>query len=116
MFKLSWLPYILILAGILVAVDGDPSALILSLIGGVWLFIKYSKKPGSSRSHTASTGTGAAPKQVSTPRPPVSPAKPAAGSEKPAAEPDKPAAKFCRHCGAKVEPGDVYCIECGEKL
>jgi len=109
-FKIGWLPYILILGGILVAIEGDPSALILSLIGGVWLYVKYAKKPGSSsRSHTASTVTAAAPKQVSTPRPPISPAKPVS-------EPVKPAAKFCRHCGAKVEPGDVYCIECGDKL
>jgi len=24
--------------------------------------------------------------------------------------------KFCRHCGAKVEENDIYCVECGEKL
>ena len=34
----------------------------------------------------------------------------------PAPEPVKPAGKFCRHCGAKAEPGDIYCIECGNKL
>ena len=23
---------------------------------------------------------------------------------------------FCRKCGAKVEPGDVFCVNCGAKL
>lgn len=24
--------------------------------------------------------------------------------------------RFCRKCGAKPEPGDVFCVECGAKL
>ena len=24
--------------------------------------------------------------------------------------------RFCRHCGAKLEDGDIYCVECGNKV
>lgn len=34
----------------------------------------------------------------------------------PTTEPAKPAGKFCRHCGVKLEDGDIYCIECGNKV
>ena len=42
------------------------------------------------------------------------PQKPSPKPE-PVPEPAKPAERLCRHCGAKLEDGDIYCIECGEK-
>jgi len=62
----------------------------------------------------SSKKSGSTPKpQPPKPAPKPEPPKPA---PKPAQEPVKPAGKFCRHCGAKVEPGDIYCIECGNKV
>ena len=59
-------------------------------------------------------------KSSPTPRP--EPPKPAPKPEPlpptphPTPEPAKPAGKFCRHCGAKLEPDDIYCVECGYKI
>jgi len=68
----------------------------------------------------SSKKSGSTPRpQPPKPQPPKpEPSKPAPRPEppKPAQEPVKPAAKFCRHCGAQVEPGDIYCIECGNKV
>ena len=45
------------------------------------------------------------------------PSKPTPKPEpKPAQEPAKPKGKFCRHCGSKVGPDDIYCIECGNRV
>ena len=44
---------------------------------------------------------------------------PAAPAAKPAVSPApaaSPTPAFCRKCGTKTEPGDVYCVECGAKL
>lgn len=64
-------------------------------------------------------------------RVPVKAASAALASEAPAPEPTlssdsgsapaapaapAPGALTCRHCGAKAEPDDIYCIECGNKL
>ena len=48
--------------------------------------------------------------------PPKPEPKPEPPKAKPAAAPAKPVGKFCQHCGAKVEPEDIYCIECGERI
>ncbi|MBR5566207.1 MAG: hypothetical protein IKW08_08620 [Roseburia sp.] len=41
-FKLSWLPYMLVIAGVSILIeDGDPLGLIPLIIGGVWLYFKY---------------------------------------------------------------------------
>lgn len=67
-------------------------------------------------------GSGSKTSGKSSPTPRPKPPKPAHKSEpsqttpQPVSEPAKPAGKFCRHCGAKAEPGDIYCIECGNKL
>lgn len=66
-------------------------------------------------------GSGSKSSGKSSPTPRPEPPKPAPKPEpsqptpQPAPEPAKPAGKFCRHCGAKVEQEDIYCIECGEK-
>ena len=96
-FKLSWVPYILIIAGIAVAADGDASALILTAIGIIWLIIKYyNKSKNSSNSNTqneTSFSTNSAP-----------------------ATNQSANVKYCRNCGAKLEDGDVFCVECGSKI
>lgn len=67
-------------------------------------------------------GSGSKTSGKSSPTPRPVPPKSAHKSEpsqttpQPVSEPAKPAGKFCRHCGAKAEPGDIYCIECGNKL
>ena len=117
-FKLSWLPYMLIIAGIAAIAGGEPAGLVFIVIGGVWLYFKYKNKNSgtTSQSGTASSVSkpaatnntvNSAPKAVETVQ--------SAPKTKPV-EQTKPVGKFCRHCGAKVEPDDIYCVECGEKL
>ena len=106
-FKLSWLPYILILAGILIAIDGDPAALILVAIGVIWLFFRFKKKREEKASNMSSAPypTTNAPQSthvVSNPAPTV--------------DANKSTAKFCSKCGAKATPGSVFCSNCGNKL
>lgn len=124
-FKLSWLPYMLIIAGIAVVAEGQPAGLIFIAIGGIWLYFKYkNKKSGTtSQSGTASsTSKPAATNNTVNSAPKAVPSAPKAvetvqsAPKAQSVEPAKPVGKFCRHCGAKVEPDDVYCIECGEKL
>lgn len=123
-FKLSWLPYILIIGGIFGAVEGEPAALIMTAIGGIWLYFKYSNKKKSSNQSGTSGQTytpnpGAVPQQKvidaaavkPVPQPPA--VKPA---PQPTPGPVSTGRRFCCYCGAKVEPDDVYCVECGEKL
>lgn len=114
-FKLSWLPYIFILGGIWGAIEGDPSSLLLSVIGGVWLAFKYANKSDlssqtstSSQTRTSSTNTYSATNEID--------AEPVTPALQPSAAPVKPVDKVCRYCGANVEPDDIYCVECGEKL
>lgn len=123
-FKLSWLPYILIIGGIFGAIEGEPAALIMTAIGGIWLYFKYSKKSKPSNqsgtaghTYTPNPGTPVQPKIIDAaavkpvPQPPV--VKPV---PQPIPDPVRTGRKFCCYCGAKVEPDDVYCVECGEKL
>ena len=106
-FKLSWLPYILILAGILVAAGGDPAALILVVIGVIWLFFRFKKRREEKASNTpgapyATTNVPQATHAVSNPAPTV--------------DASKSTANFCSNCGAKAAPGSVFCSNCGNKL
>ena len=43
-------------------------------------------------------------------------AVPITDDELPRQKPARPAAKFCRYCGSKLEDGDIYCVECGNKV
>ena len=66
-----------------------------------------SGKASASKSRTTTVQQAAAkPEPKPTPKP----------EPKPAQEPAKPKGKFCRHCGAKVGPDDIYCIECGNRV
>jgi hypothetical protein len=65
-------------------------------------------------------GSKSSGKSSPTPRPvPPKPApkpEPLQPTPHPAPEPAKRVGKFCRNCGAKVEPDDIYCVECGYKI
>lgn len=138
-FKLSWFPYMLILAGIVLAADGQPAALTMTAGGIAWLYFSYKSKqsntPTSSSAGApvappvgAPTATpGAAPtvtpnETVSSPDPgvPVSPiAVPVTAYPAPEETPAPPKAntvQFCGSCGAKVTPGSAFCGSCGAKL
>lgn len=124
-FKLSWLPYMLIIGGIGIAMDGQPAALILTVIGGVWLYFKYKNNNSGTTSQSGSASSASKPaatnNKVSSAPKAVSAAPKAVETVQsaPKAQPVeqvKPVGKFCRHCGSKVEPDDIYCVECGEKL
>ena len=58
-------------------------------------------------------GSGSKSSGKSNPAPRPEPSQPA---HQPIPEPAKPAGKFCHHCGAKLEDGDIYCVECGNKV
>ena len=87
----------------------------LAMVGGVgmlagcvmvgWNFDLGSKSSGKS----SSAPRPEPPKPV--PKPELSQSTP-----QPTPEPAKPAGKFCRYCGAKLEDGDIYCVECGNKV
>jgi len=128
-FKLSWLPYMLIIAGICLAADGQPAALIMTAGGGAWLYFSYKSKQSNAPANP-SAGVSVAPpvgasvptETAAAPDPsvPVSPiAVPVAAypdpEEKPAA-PKTHTIQFCGQCGAKVIPGSAFCGSCGAKL
>jgi len=156
-FKLSWVPYILIIAGIALAAEGQFAALILTAVGVIWLVMKHQDKSDNSNSTTKPQSTRTAASRSSTVNRsatstvtsanrtttsatastnrtttsvPVSATRPVstASTSSTAVKVEKvetveekvPAetkhGKFCRHCGAKVEENDIYCVECGEKI
>ena len=133
-FKLSWLPYMLIIAGIILLADGDAAGIALAIIGAGWLFAKSraKKTPASGQS----AGTQETPVQTAeavpspdtaaqnAPSPEKAPAPAAAFKEEPPT-PDTPvqseqsaapAPKFCPYCGVKLEPGSKFCPSCGNRL
>ena len=127
-FKLSWIPYILIVVGVIGAFDGSPSALILSAIGGIWLYTKHAyenasrnnpggntsgnnpggnasgNNPGGNASGNNSGGntSGNNPRENT---------KEGGGSIKPKGE------RVCPYCGEKVESQEgCYCEHCGNRI
>lgn len=97
---------------LLVFIGAEGGVPFLAMVGGVgmaagcvmvgWNFDLGSKSSGKSSP---------------TPRPKPAPEPESSKPDpQPAPEPVKPAGKCCRHCGAKAEPGDIYCIQCGNKL
>ena len=117
-FKLSWLPYMMIIAGIAVISEGEPTGLICIGIGGVGLYFKYKNKNSGTTSQSGTASSASKP-AVSSKTVNSAPKAVTAVQSAPKTQPveqAKPAGKFCRHCGAKVEPDDIYCVECGEKL
>lgn len=138
-FKLSWLPYMLIIAGIILLADGDEAGIMLAIIGAGWLFSKSraKKTPASGQS----AGTQETPVQTAeavpspdtaaqnAPSPEKAPAPAAAFQEEPpkpvppvqntpvqSEQSAVPAPKFCPYCGVKLEPGSKFCPSCGKKL
>ena len=109
-FKLSWLPYMFIIAGIALAAEGQPSALILCVIGGVWLYIKFKNKKTENASNNANPSGES---HATTHIPHAANIVPESAS--PAGE-NNATAKFCSNCGTKINPGSVFCNHCGKKL
>jgi len=96
-FKLSWAPWILIVAGILVAMD-DPTGLILTVAGLFWLVLKAKKKKGVTQSGVApdSTKTDTTKTQQT--------------------NTSKAVMNYCPHCGKPIESDFAFCSNCGSKL
>ena len=125
-FPLKWLPFILIIGGIGIAIEGEPAALILSVIGGVWLYLKYAdnntrKKLRSGITNTINKASGATQKAINVVNDSVSSrvktVKASADAHKKTTVDENPPAKnYCSHCGAKVVENDLYCSECGHRL
>ena len=109
-FKLSWLPYMFIIAGIALAAEGQPSALILCVIGGVWLYFKFKNKKAENASNNANP-FGAPYITTNVPQ-----AAPVASKSDPPTDANNGVAKFCSNCGTKMNPGSVFCNHCGKKL
>lgn len=109
-YKFSWLPWMMLLAGIGLLSDDSEEvvlpALIMIAIGSIWLYFRY-KNEDSSQAVSPKNDTPALSKVIE---------KPVTPTPLPEKKTAKPTGKFSRHCGAKVEPDDIYCIECGEKL
>ena len=117
-FKLSWLPWILVFGGLYFAAEGAPEAIIMSVIGGLWLYFKYKNKNSGTTSQSGTASSASKP-AVSGKTVKSAPKAVTAVQSAPKTQPveqAKPVGKFCRHCGTKVEPDDIYCVECGEKL
>lgn len=89
-FKLSWLPWILIIAGVALLADGEAPGVVLLIIGVVWLFLKLRSK---SKNSVSSKGQSTPPKASSV----------------------KPVTK-CSRCGKENRPGSIFCENCGSKL
>lgn len=114
-YKLSWLPWILVFGGLYGAAEGVSEAMIMSLIGGLWLYFKYQNNNSGTTSQSGTASKPAVSSKTVNSAPKAVTAVQSAPKTQPV-EQAKPAGKFCRHCGAKVEPDDIYCVECGEKL
>ena len=116
----------LILIGIgfvLVYLASDYGMTFLGALGGVSFLagcgmVGWNLDLGSKSSCKKNSETKSAPQQKTVPESkqsqPVS--KPSSKlASQPAPAPAESAVKHCRYCGAKLEDGDIYCIECGER-
>ena len=96
-------------------IGGEGGVPFLAMVGGVGMVAGCVMVGLNLGSGTKTSGK-------SSPTPKPVPPKPAPEPEssksapQPAPEPVKPAGKFCHHCGAKLEDGDIYCVECGNKV
>lgn len=122
LIKLSWIPYVLILFGVIGIASGREDDVfwgaICLIIGGIWLIIKHLNN-SSGRSNTSSgadssnnIGNQPSVNNSNVQRPTVDNRTPSAAD---ASRVEKKA-QFCPHCGAKSNEGDIYCIECGERI
>lgn len=98
-FKLSWLPWMLVIAGISLLADEQGEGGILVLIGAFWLFVRLLSKSGKN---VGGSGAPSSAAQVSD----SVPTNTTMG---------KPAAK-CPLCGKENRQGALFCEDCGSKL
>lgn len=94
------------------------SLIFIGIDDGEWLFPGFAMSalgglvlclPIATRKH----------KEAPVPKPTKPAPEPEPTPEPPKPIPPKPPnsmGKFCRHCGAKVEPDDIYCVECGNTV
>ena len=99
-FKLSWAPWILIVAGILVAMD-DPTGLVLTVAGIIWLVLKARKKKGATKSSVSPSFTKA---------------KKSNATKMQQTNTSKAVMNYCPHCGKPVQSDFAFCTDCGSKL
>lgn len=100
-FKLSWAPWILIAAGILVAMN-DPAGLVLTVAGIVWLVLRVRHQKGTTGngiSSGAAQGT-----KTNTVKPQRTNPSKTTGMH------------YCPHCGKPIESDFTFCSNCGGKL
>lgn len=118
-YKLSWLPYMTLIAGIILIAEGTEGGEFLFLAGLIWtgytLYSKYVKKKAQN-----SASEPVAPAQTHSVQ--STPVNPAPAQNEPAQSapvqpaPSASAPKFCSSCGYKLTPGSVFCPSCGKKL
>lgn len=141
--KAKWLPYILIIGGCCGILANEPAGGLLCVaLGGGWLYWEYTQKQKRENSAAANTNppvysqpVQSAPTysqqnqityyppaqntQTYTPptySEPVYPSAPQTGFTMPT-EVDTGVAdfKYCRHCGLKLRPDDLFCVKCGTR-
>lgn len=95
-FKLSWLPYMLIIGGVFALFSGEESTLggiVMIAIGAIWLYLKHSNKNENSN-----VGEN---KSI---------------DHSPTETSIKPEILKCKKCGAELDENAVYCVNCGSKV
>lgn len=117
-FKVKWLPWIMIIVGVLAIIVGVANFWsVASLIAGIiWAAAQVSAKKGSSSSgaSTRSAASGAAQGSGTTQ------ARPYSASPQPPAPPVAPAAQIayqvCPYCGSQGDSRAAFCNQCGAPL
>lgn len=88
--------------GIVCLVNGETFFGIILLLVGVFIYFPASNARDEKRAKSAPKPET---KAIQKPESPKS-----------TSEHVKPVGKLCRHCGAKLEDDDIYCVECGNKV
>lgn len=101
--KLSWLPWLVIAAGVLVLLDdGNWQGIPMIAVGVVWLILR-SRKKNTDSTQTGNTST-AENTTASESCPPQLPSE------------QSPAAVYCSSCGSVNAADAQFCAFCGNKL
>lgn len=101
-FKVSWLPYMCVIFGVLGLIFGeDPLIFTLFLIGGIiWVVRVRNKKKAQSASNESAPSSTSPVRNAS------------AGSSNTSAH----SATFCPQCGNPAAAGNSFCNKCGARL